>query len=281
MSDKKRFSQLYIERGAPLPDSPKFRVRLAQYLGEYGYDHCNQLAGELTKELGIESSTRAVGAAALAGILKSADVHDVLDSVTVIYDYFGRATYDPAQSTYWMEFVRRVFVEVNLAYVVDDSCVVHPLIDREFSRNIASAIASLGIPRYEGARHAFEAAEAKLEQTPADFKGAIRDTFEAAETLTKLISASGKALTSGFVRSELELRVQRLYKADAVATAVGTRLCQSFGDWCDAAHPSRHGQKVEDPVSPPDELAVLLVSQGASFVRWLVDLDVQTNESSS
>jgi hypothetical protein len=75
----------------------------------------------------------------------------------------------------------------------------------------------------------------------------------------------------------MEPRVQKLYAADPVATMAGARLAQSFADWVDAAHPYRHGQKSEEPVEPPEELAVLLVSQGASFVRWLVDLDQQLN----
>jgi hypothetical protein len=173
----------------------------------------------------------------------------------------------------WRDFVRDALREENVAYTVDDECGIHPLVDLEFERNIASAIAGLGTARYNGARAALEAAKVKFEQPMPDTKGAIRDVFEAAENLTKLISASGKSLDSGFIKAELEPRIQRLYANDPVAKRSGAKAAQSFADWVDAAHPYRHGHGVEEPIAPPLELAVLLISQGASFIRWLVDLD--------
>lgn len=95
--------------------------------------------------------------------------------------------HDRGVANQWRQFVGRVFKESNVAYTVDDKGGVHPLVDQEFARNIATAIAGLGLPRYEMARRAFEAADTKLKQLRLDAKGAIRDTFEAAETLTKLI----------------------------------------------------------------------------------------------
>ena len=275
-----RFSHLYIERVAPIPDSVRVRVRLAQFLNEYGYDHCQTFRAMLIKELGVALPTKASGGSWIAMFFKDAEVRDVLDAVTIMYSTFQeRNKWGPEIPKEWKKFVDRVFKEGNLAYTVDDECGVHPLVDREFERNIATAIAGLGAARYEAARTAFEASERKLEQTPADTKGAIRDTFEAAETLTKLIIGSGKALTASFVKGELEPRLQKLYSVDPVATMVAARMAQSFADWVDAAHPYRHGQNSEEPVRPPEELAVLLVSQGASFVRWLVDLDQQLSAS--
>lgn len=150
--------------------------------------------------------------------------------------------------------------------------------DEEFERNRVSTLKCVESPRYSGVRAAFQAAHGKLEQLPPDTKGSIRDSFEAAETLTKLISGSGKALDAGFVRSELEPRVQRLYANDAVAQRSSAKAAQSFADWIDAAHPYRHGHEAEEPIAPPLELTVLLVSQGASFIRWLVDLDFKLTD---
>jgi len=234
----------------------------------------------LTRELGVEMPLATSNAGKLAEFFKKAETHDVLDAVTLIYGLLRDYFHSPDVRRECKAFVERAVKKGNLVYTVDEVCGVHPLVDREFERNIATTIAGLGTARYEAARTAFEAAEAKLEQTPADTKGAIRDTFEAAEILTKLISNSGKALTASFVTGGFQPRVQKLYGSDSVATMVGARVAQSFADWVDAAHPYQHGQKTEEPVEPPEELAILLVSQGAPFVRWLVDLDRQLNGKS-
>lgn len=115
------------------------------------------------------------------------DLHDVLDAITLIHYKMIERYHDRGVANQWRQFVGRVFKESNVAYTVDDKGGVHPLVDQEFARNIATAIAGLGLPRYEMARRAFEAADTKLKQLRLDAKGAIRDTFEAAETLTKLI----------------------------------------------------------------------------------------------
>jgi hypothetical protein len=179
----------------------------------------------------------------------------------------------------WSEFVKRVFLEENLAYKLDDLGGVHPLRDIEYEHNVAATIAGLNDARYAGVRTAFEAARGKLDRISPDTKGAIRDAFEAAETLTKLITATGKALDAGFVRAEVQTRVQRLYQKDSVAARTGASVVEGFADWVNAAHPYRHGHEAEMPVHPPLELAILLVSQAASFIRWLADVDQQSKPS--
>ena len=271
------YSNLYIERGTPLPDSARVRVRLGNYFSDFDYKTLVQFCDAITRELGVEMPQASRYLERIKLFFKTAQVRDVLSAPTLIYRGLDQMHYDSDSANHWRDFVSRVLKEENLRYAVDDKCGIHPQVDREFDRNIATAIAGLGSKRYEAARKAFEVAQAELDQTPADTKGAIRNTFEALETLTKLIDDSGKALTSRFVQAELEPRVQRLYSSDVVAKMVSTRMAQSFADWIDAAHPYRHGHNAEEPVRPPDELAILLVSQGASFVRWLVDFDTQTN----
>jgi hypothetical protein len=278
------YSRLYLERGAPRPDSERFRVRLTQYYWDYLHESYHEkIRKEIPLKLGAEVPYLQNIGYSVSAFIKQADISDVLSAVTLIY----RVTYTSGfenrqyvvksspQSDNWKAFVRTVLQEENIAYTLDDECGVHPLVDVEFEQNIASAIAGLGATRHKGARAAFEAGKAKLRQTPPDTKGAIRDLFESVEILTKLISASGKSLDAGFVRAELERRINKLYAQDPVAQRSGAKAAQSFADWVDAAHPYRHGHEAEEPVAPPLELAVLLTSQAASFIRWLVDLDAQ------
>lgn len=276
MSEPKKgelFSRQYLDSGKPSPDSKRARFRLSAFFEEFLDRKVATAVGrKIELQLGVEVQRGYEARYMLEKFLKDAAIGDVLSTITIIaceLHGFG----DTKTATVWKNFVQQVFQEENLAYTVDEQGGVHPLVDMEYERNIAATIAGLGIPRYAAARSAFQAAQAKLERTSPDTKGALRDIFESAETLTKLITGSGKALDAGFVRSELEPRIQKHYADDAVAMRSSLKAAHSFGDWIDAVHPYRHGQKAEEPVAPPLELAVLLASQGASFIRWLVDLD--------
>jgi hypothetical protein len=52
-----------------------------------------------------------------------------------------------------------------------------------------------------------------------------------------------------------------------------TQLADSLKAWTDAAHWYRHGQGKEEPKQPPASLAILSISAGAAFLRWLAEID--------
>ena len=52
-----------------------------------------------------------------------------------------------------------------------------------------------------------------------------------------------------------------------------SKLLSAFKDWINAAHFYRHEPGHQDPAQPPLMLAVQMVSVGASFIRWLAELD--------
>jgi hypothetical protein len=70
---------------------------------------------------------------------------------------------------------------------------------------------------------------------------------------------------------------QKAYAGDAVALRAAMKQLASFKDWVDASHNYRHEQGSEEPVQPPIDLAVLAVSNGAAYIRWLVALDNDAN----
>ncbi len=71
--------------------------------------------------------------------------------------------------------------------------------------------------------------------------------------------------------------VQKLYGADAVALRAANKQVASFKDWVDASHNYRHEQGSEEPVQPPIDLAILAISNGTSFLRWLIAIDQMTS----
>ena len=50
------------------------------------------------------------------------------------------------------------------------------------------------------------------------------------------------------------------------------RSLEAFKEWVNSVQPYRHGQGVEEPDNPSVQSAVLSVSLGSSFVRWLAEL---------
>lgn len=162
-----------------------------------------------------------------------------------------------------------------MAYEIDERGGVHPLIDAEFQRNRHETLVSLASSRYANVDHAYRAAFKRLTVQSFDTKAAVRDIFDAAESLFKLmVSPRNPNLTSSSVESELRRIVDRAFaSSDDANKQAGGRTLSSFAKWADACHPYRHGQQSETIVAPPPELATLLMSQGASFIRSLAGVD--------
>ncbi|MFX5689069.1 hypothetical protein ABTD94_21875, partial [Acinetobacter baumannii] len=60
---------------------------------------------------------------------------------------------------------------------------------------------------------------------------------------------------------------------DATAMRAANKQLASFRDWIDSSHNYRHEQGSEEPVQPPIDLAILAISNGTAFLRWLIHLD--------
>jgi hypothetical protein len=268
------YSRLYIKPGAPLDDSDRFRRRIAAYFlrNIYSYNSglTNTVGSEIEIETGAPNFSPPHSDNEFDEFFVKSSLVDVFTAITIIWRNLvplGIRARD------WREFIERTFKEENLSYRVDGKCGIHPAVDQEFERNRVSALAVLSAPRYTAALHAAEAAFKQLDALPMDGKGAARNIFEAAESMTKIISGSGSDLDEGFVNKELRRIVDRVFAGDEQIKSTANRLLSSFGKWVAAVHPFRHGHDREQPLVLPDDVAVLAVSQGASFLRWLADLD--------
>lgn len=63
------------------------------------------------------------------------------------------------------------------------------------------------------------------------------------------------------------------FKDDATALKVIDSIFDGFGKWIDGIHNYRHGQGLPEPVAPSVGFAVFVLSSGASYLRWLVEID--------
>lgn len=266
----RRFSHVYMQRGKPSSDSKRMRLRLKSLLYSEEKDK-DPIARHVQAELG--TSIQYTGYYNWEKFFIESGIVDVLDSVTVIFAFMKVNWGKGYDRNAWLQGVRRIFREENVSYRVDDEGGVHLAVDDEFARNIASVVVGLGAARYGNSRAEFDAGMQALDQVPPDGKYAIRGVFGANESLFRLMFPSAPRLGAAEAEKYLAPLVQKAYVSDATAARALAKAVGAYKSWIDAAHFYRHEQGVEEPTQPPLEAAILLVSQGASFLRWLIELD--------
>lgn len=274
------YSKLYVQHGVPQSDSERLRKRIAaKFDAIHGGLNCTELAEQLRTETGFDKVELRY-AANFSHFFKSVHIHDVFTAITLIWRAATKAdryrAYDTPPGGWardWHSFVERAFAEENVQYRVDSKCGIHPRIDDEFERSRVSVIACLESARYAAVRHAVEESFDYLGAMPMDGKAAARSMFEAAEALTKTVTGAGGSLDEGFVNKELRPLCDHIFESDAQLKMMTGRLLSSFAKWVDAVQPYRHGHERDQPLTLPPDVAVLVVSEGAGFLRWLVSID--------
>jgi hypothetical protein len=264
----KRFSLLYLDRSKTLRDSQRFRNRLAAFYWKvlhqnHEWDIVQAIQLEIGAEvpLGMESYS-------VHDFIKQSELRDLLDSITVVYKIVKGGPYISLGEK-WKSFVGRAISEENLGYRLDDECGVHFFVDEEFERNRFSTLAVLEDPQYSGSRGAYETAYKYLDADPIDTKGAVRSIFESIEILVKQM-VDTKLLNKWVVENTLKIKCLTTYESDPIAKNVASKMFDGFGQWVDSVHNYRHGQVGDEPVSPPENIAIYIISSGTAFLRWLV-----------
>lgn len=227
----------------------------------------DRLDRELGAQLGYSTSTT------VAKYLETCQLEDFLDALTLIHDALRAIGYSRVAGE-WTDFVERVFREENTSYRIAADGGVHYRVDREFAINIGSSLSAISNPRYAQVHAAFERARVDMEKTTPDALDAIRNVFEAAESLFKIVTGVNRSLDEGEVRKTLVPFVDRKMKdADAVAKRSAAAFITGFADWVNAAHPYRHGHDEVEAVIPPLHIGVAMISGGAAYIRWIATLD--------
>jgi hypothetical protein len=275
----RQYRELYTRRDDPALDSQFFRIRLLTLLQGDDIPIRSQLSKLFTKTMGITGIN-------FHDVVQKAPIDRLLSFITVLYGALiqhaasfhsnqYQQTMDRLAPAKLVSSMAQLFQEEGMAYEIDNAGGVHPLVDAEFQHNRRDTLASLTSPRYANVDHAFQAAFKRLTVQSFDTKAAVRDIFDAAESLFKLMLAlRNPDLTGGAVKSDLRPVVDRaVADSDTATKQASGRILSSFGKWADACHPYRHGQQSETIIAPPADLATLLLSQGASFIRWLAGLD--------
>jgi hypothetical protein len=262
------FNLLYSQRPEPAQESPKARKRIAAYVkDEIDYGSLKRISQALRQELAADVTENSVG----TYLLKCSQI-DFLSSLTHIasglnlYERYGNGR----PRNRWIDFVCRVFAEESVAFVVDQKGGVHPAPDLEFIAVKTSTITALSSPRYEAARVLFERSLAEL-KSPVTHSTAIRHTFDACENIFKLMFESCSRL--GDTEIDKSLRPQLKQRLAAHDFDASSAMATAFKAWTTAAHQFRHAAGTASPVQASYDLAVLMISTGAAYIRWLVSID--------
>ena len=281
-----RFSQIYKSDTKLYDDSKRFRVRLHTYLKKLLENY--NLAQKIQETLGVKTTFYGTHYD-IEGFMDSASIKDILDSVTICYELLKdtkniRSNYKPeisvnrtkALQKELITFVNQCFLEENLYYTVDENGIVHFNPDEEFHCLKNTTLRILQEERYVSVAHEFRKVSKSLDLGPAHTKDAIGNLFKSIETLFRLLCNHGdiKNLNSSAVAKYLPNIAKKAYQGECTTTlAVVNQKIEEFKKWTDSAQPYRHGQATEVIDEPPLSLAVLIISTGASYLRWLAWLD--------
>lgn len=269
-----RFSQIYLHGGAPLQDSNRFRVRVAAFFDEcapYNSSQRTRMNDEFERECGVKLSSFGMYSS-LKSVFEKGQIRDVLDAISIVYRL------SPYRPHVWKTQVSRCFLEENLAYRLDEKCVVQRFVDEEFFRSTTSAIQSLDSPQLAGAAAALKQALNHLTGLTQNTKAAVTSTFESCEIIAKHLVPEAQNLHANLCKTKL-LKLCMSPTAGAAEEKVETGTFTAMAEWVNAVHNYRHGQAEQEPVAPHLELAIQLVSMGCSFIRRLsVAFEVQQHQ---
>jgi hypothetical protein len=266
-----RFSVLYMQPGDPAPDSARARHRVGSLFRDTVFNaRLDQLAGYLVRTMGITLPENSRFPSCWHQYMRECKIADFIDTITVVYRYlFWHISEDTAN--WWRDIVRRIFAEENLAYEIDDVGGVHPRIDSEFQRNVASAVASLRPERYQKVRELMERASGNLSTNPPNYRQAWRATLSAMEVLFALMFPQAR-FTAEEIDRHLTPLVERAYQDDPASQKAALRMLTCLHEWVEASRSFRHHPGGADCSQPPPDVAILSISCGASLLRWLAGL---------
>ncbi|MDO5895983.1 hypothetical protein [Agrobacterium sp. Azo12] len=270
-----RFSHVYLLQPELLPDSKRMRHRLGIAITSLGGpDFLQQLGQHIEREHGIPVHN-ARYKDYWPNIVQKFELRDVLDLITVVFNFISDTNRERLQHkrNNFIFSCRRIFEEEQVRYKIDDRGGVRFSVDVEFEAHRTSTILTISSKRYTAVRTLYEEAYLHLDKSPPDAKSALRSSFNATECLFRLMFSNAHQLSASEVQKHLEPLVNRLYDGQKPAINLAQKLVASLKDWIDGAHFYRHEPGSEEPVQPPLELAIYMLSEASGHIRWLAKLD--------
>jgi len=274
-----RFSLNYLCEETLLRDSKRMRQRLAVLYEkmlpqkQHGTDHSVNLGKILEGELGIDvvSSGNLRQYVVWKSFLLNADQRDVLDSITLVASYIGRA-FTTREMAAFLSESKRILEEEQVGFLLDDKGGIHPRVDLEFERSRRTLIRGLEGDQFNAARGHIDAVEHAILATPIDGRQAIRSVFDLAENIILQCFKKETNLNTRLIDNQLKPQIQSLLNSSDGEKSTAGKQIEGFKIWVNSAHYYRHEDGKHELIQPSEEMTIHMVSVGFSYVRWLVVL---------
>ena len=234
-----RFSFLYLQSGDPVPDSARARHRVGALFSEAAFmTHGKELAAHLGRNLGIPVPGDGHKQSHWHQFVRDCRTADFFDVVTVVYRYLFWHVNESA-ANWWRDAVRQIFNDENLAYQIDDAGGVHPRVDREFQRNVVSAVAGFQSERYKKDSRVDEHQLAQSQCRTSQLQASMAcNIFSRGNTLGLMFPYA--RLTTDEVKRRLRPLVDLAYEGDATAQKAAHLILDGFEQWVESSQHYRH-----------------------------------------
>lgn len=263
------FSLVYLRTDEVFLDNERMRRRLSSLFQVVLGDRDTDFGKYLEAELGVRIVRFGTMSAYVDWdeFFDGSPSSDVLDSVTLLARHLKATGTDRMVSSLRVK-VQRIFDELQIGYQLDERCGVHRKIDGAFQANREIVLKGLGGDRFRAARQHLEMCDKALLGDSMDGRQAIRCVFDAVENVFKL-TWRATHVNGAEIANKLRPAVERLFAGENEFLRANLKEVESFKAWVEAAHFYRHEAGRPEPTQPADDLTILMVSQGLSFVRWL------------
>lgn len=271
----RRYSLLYLQPEHTIEDSKRLRVRLLRMFQGIVAEESKDFGQAIERELGVEVVRTGPYATYLDwDRFAKLEMRDYLDSITITRRFYSKKFGSANLPKVASEF-NRVFLEERTTYFVDEQLGVHPLVDSSFRAILESAVRGLGGADFAAARAHLEKADIAL-MPQNDRRESVRAVFDALENVFKQTFTGVININTATIQGCLKPAVESMY-SEGVERRTALKQVDSLRDWVDGCHNYRHEPGQPEPTSPSEDLAVLLVSNGISFTRWIADIRSRLN----
>ena len=265
-----RYSHQYARPEKLYSDSKRFRFRMAQLFEVFCREKVKstELGEKLEYELGVSVISHG-GYAPYVNwerFFEHCELRDVLDTVTITYRFLK----DERLSGALLGETKRFMKEECVGFTIDDSGGLHPIVDEAFEVNRQHLLEGLTGERFAAALDHCSVIDKAMLLSPIDGRQAIRSSFDLNENLFKTAFAGATHINSKTIEKHLKPAAMSYADTNGEVPHVIAKQVSGFENWVNSVHFFRHEAGRPEPMQPLEDTAILLVSQGYSYARWLL-----------
>lgn len=272
------YSRAYLQPTETVRDGARMRMRvwraIEQHIPRNRRD--TDFGAAVEGELGIEIVSSAAYNPPYVSwerlVRQELSVSDLLNVLTMLWrNVDDRCGYN------FRNNITRIFAEEAIGFSIDEEMGFHPAFDEEFERSRSSIVRILNGEEFRHEADFVALSEKALLANPLDGRTAIQAVYDAVENLFKRITGK-QNITNGHVRQELAAVALQGIPEDGKSNVAVNKILNGFEDWAAACHVYRHAPGTAETAQPNEAIAILMVSQGYGFVRWLAELSAAQSE---